>query len=49
MLRPIKSLDAMYDSIGAESSDPFGVKQECLPWQVIIFSYAIHVKVYVIC
>lgn len=33
MLRPIKYLDAMYDNIGAEPSDPFSVKQECLPWQ----------------
>jgi hypothetical protein len=48
MLRPIKCLDAMYDSKGADPSDIFGVKQECLPWQVIIFSYAIHVKVHVI-
>lgn len=33
MLRPIKCLDAMYDSKGADPSDIFGVKQECLPWQ----------------
>lgn len=33
MLRPIKSLDAMYDSEGADRSDLFGAKQECLPWQ----------------
>lgn len=33
MLRPIKSLDATYDSEGADQSHLFGAKQECLPWQ----------------